>query len=142
MDSDKVYSVEERLNALFPGPMTAFNPLSPGWSVLAPYTGAWASYDPLANRVRIDMLANITGATSGQVADGYQIAVMPAADSAGNNLLPAQTVTVDLTTDVIRTSAPGSPRMKIQPSGAIETFGISASGTVVACSASYPLAAM
>ena len=148
--SDKAYDAVQQVLALTPGPLTAFNPLSPGWSVLAPYTGAWAWYDPQANRVHIDMLASITGATSGEVADGYQIATMPAQDSAEdpdgnpapNDLLPQQTVTVPLETDRLQSSTPGSPRMKIEPSGAMLIFGISTAGTVVACSGSYPLAAM
>ena len=140
--SDKEYANEQRLNALTNGPLTAFNPLNGGWSVLSPYSGAWVSVNPLTNRVQIDMLANIKGASSTQVADGYQIAVMPAQDANGNSLLPQQTVTVNMFTDAIQSSTPGSPRMKIQANGSILIFGISTSGTVAGCCDSYPLAAM
>lgn len=139
MASEKSYANEQAIAGLQPGPLTAFNPLNPGWSVLPPYTGAWAQFDPLTNRVQIDMLASITGATSGQVADGYQIATMPAADANGNNLLPQQTVTVNMFTDRIQSTTPGSPRLKVQPNGTILIFGISTSGTLAGCCLSYSL---
>jgi hypothetical protein len=140
--SDKEYVNQQRLDALAIGPLTAFNPLSGGWAVLAPYSGAWASYNPQTGRVQIDMLATIKGATSAQVADGYQIATMPAQDAAGNPLLPQQTVTVLLFTDALQSTTPGSPRMKIQVNGTMLIFGISTAGTVVGCCDSYSLAAL
>lgn len=142
MSADKVYAVEQRLAGLTMGPQTAFNPLNAGWSVLTPYTGAWVTFNPLTNRVQIDMLANIKGASGTQVADGYQIATIPAQDANGNSLLPQQTVTVNMFTDALQSSTPGSPRLKVAPNGTVSTFGISTSGTVAGCCLSYPLNAM
>lgn len=142
MASDKAYAVEQSIEGMQPGPQTAFNPLAGGWSVLPPYTGAWVTLDPLRNRVQIDMLASIKGATSAQVADGYQIGTVPPEDASGNNLLPQVTVTVNMFTDALQSTTPGSPRLKVQPNGTILIFGISTAGTIAGCCESYPLNAM
>jgi hypothetical protein len=142
MGCDKSYSNEQAIAAMRPGPQTAFNPLNAGWSVLPPYTGAWVTFMPAGNRVQIDLLASIKGASAGQVADGYQIAVIPGTDAAGNILLPQQTVTVCMFTDALQSSTPGAPRLKVQANGSVLIFGISTSGTVAGCCESYPLNSM
>jgi hypothetical protein len=142
MASEKAYAAIQAIQAMQPGPQTAWNPLNPGWSVLPPYTAAWVTFDPLTNRVQFDLLANIKGASAGQVTDGYQIGTIPAQDSAGNGLLPQQTVTVNMFTDALQSTTPGSPRLKVAPNGAVTTFGISTAGTVAGCCLSYPLNAM
>lgn len=143
--SDKAYSVEQRLNALSPGPWTAFNPLAVGWSVLAPYTGAWARYEPLTNTVRI----SASMATDGtHASDAYQIGVMPAQDKAvdqdgnpaPNSLLPQQVMIVDCTTDVFQTGAtPRSPTLHIQANGTILIYGVASASRRLDCCDSYSL---
>ena len=140
MTSDKSYASEQRLDALAPGPWTAFNPLSAGWSVLAPFTGAWARYEPATNTVRI----SASMATDGtHASDAYVIGTLPAQDADGNPLQPAQVMIVDCTTDVLQTGAtPRSPALHIQANGPVLIYGVASASRRLDCCGSFSLDAM
>jgi hypothetical protein len=137
MASEKAYAAIQAIQAMQPGPWTAFNPLATGWSVLPPFTGAWARFEPLTNMVRISASMASNGA---HASDAYQIAVLPGADANGNGLLPQQVMIVDCTTDVLQTGAtPRSPALHIQASGAILIYGVAAASTRLDCCGSFSL---
>ncbi len=144
MASEKSFLNEQRIALLRPGPLVKFNPLNPGWSVLAPFTGAWAEYHPLTGRVYI----TASMATDGtHASDNYEIAKLPQYDGDprfppnGNLLWPAQGAVLHLDTNVMQTgSTPRTPALHIGPGGSMTTFGIAAATTRADCYASYPVA--
>jgi len=138
MTSEKSYSTAQRLDALFPGTPLKWNPLNAGWSVRAPFTGAWATYYPLLGRVFIDASMATDGSNCG---DGTEIAKLAHFDADGNNLWPAQGVVLPLPTDRLQSSGlPRPPALHIGPGGSITVFGISTAATRADCCASYTVA--
>lgn len=136
MPSTKAQAVEFRLDDLEPGPWTAFSPLNAGWSATSGWNGAYVRYRPYGNECEFSFDVTTNGT---QVADGYVIATIPAADTDGNSLLPQTTVSVPVTTDRLQSTTPRSPEVRVHPNGTVWMYGISSSATVVRCSGRYSL---
>jgi hypothetical protein len=148
MPSDKTYALEQMLYGangggagagLYPGLFTAFNPLSNGWAVNTGlgWSGAWVRYFPLFN-----MVFMVAMMTTGTTTDGTQIATIPATDSQGYNLRPAQIVPIPLATDVQRIATGSNnegARLHLGSGGALTCFGVAAAATVAEVSGWYPL---
>jgi hypothetical protein len=140
---EKVYDLEQRLNAFFPGPWKTFNPLQNSWAVNTSlgWSGAWVRAYP---RLGLVMMAAMM--TVGTATDGTQIATIPATDTVGNNLRPNQIVPIPVGTDLQRLPATGNnnegPRLHLGSGGALTVFGIAASATVAEVAGWYPLAPM
>jgi len=144
--SEKAYWLDQLINGpgggssvtgLYPGPLTAFNPLSNGWAVNTGIgvSGVWVRYYPLLRAVFMSAMM-----TCGTTTDGTQIATVPATDSAGNPLRPSQIVTVNLSTDSQRIAAGSNnegARCHLGSGGSLTVFGVSASATVGEISAWY-----
>jgi hypothetical protein len=140
---DKVYDLEQRLNSFFPGPWTAFNPLSASWAVNTGlgWSGAWVRAYP-----RLGLVFMAALMTVGTSTDTTQIATIPAFDSAGNSLRPAQIVPIPLGTDLLRIPATGvnqeGPRLHLGSGGALTVFGVAGTATVAEVAGWYPVVAM
>jgi hypothetical protein len=127
--SDKAYAGEQNLDDARPGPWTWFTPLTTGWGPGA--NGfAFARYYAFDNSVEIMMDISRTGTNPAHAIDGYQIGTMPAQDGLGNPLRPVGlTTTVNCGSDHLQTTTPGSPRLRITPSGIISIFGVASAST-------------
>jgi len=122
--TDKEQQLAQRLDELAPGPWLWFGPFINGWRL---GTGgfAYVRYCPFDNSLEWLLDLTCTGATN---TDGTQIATLPAQDAQGNNLRPSVTLTVHCATDLLQSTTPGSPRLRVAPAGDITVYGV-ASGS-------------
>jgi hypothetical protein len=137
--SEKAYYVDQALAGAWPGPLTAFNPLSNGWAVNTSlgWTGAWVRYYPVLRLVFMSAMMTVGTST-----DGTQIATVPATDANNNPLRPSQIVTVNLATDQQRIATGSNnegARLHLGSGGALTCFGVAAAATVAEVSGWYHL---
>jgi hypothetical protein len=125
MTSEKAYSVEARLDALLAdtsgalfGPWTDISPLSNGWAVQSPFTGAWVRAAP-GNMAIISFRLNCASATK---TNGTTVGTIPATDADGNNLRPAQAVVFPVATD--------SSALSVSPNDEGARFTIASTGVI------------
>jgi len=146
-EADKLYDLEQRVNAMvsgygaLPGPWTKFNPMLASWGVQSPYTGAWVRWMP-GNYV---MVSARLGCASGTVADDTVIANMPQFDADGNGLWPQQEVGFPCYSDMLRVETGSNNRacaLKVGTAGNVYCEGVASSATVVIVNAFYPLDSM
>jgi hypothetical protein len=145
-DSEKLYDLAQRFDSLIRdgtglfGPWTQWNPLSNGWSVDSPYDAAWVRAGP-GNMAVLSFRA-----AKGTADDGTVIGTIPSVDVAGNDLRPAQDVSVPCVTDQMRMDAQShtiSCRVNITSSGQVKIYGVADGATWAGTAGGwYPLDAM
>jgi hypothetical protein len=124
--SDKSVATEQALADLQPTPWLWFGPFINGWRLGTGGFG-YVRYWPLGNSV--EWLFDLTCSSPAIVTDTTKIATLPATDRLGNNLWPPVTVTVHCATDLLQSTTPGSPRLRVAPTGAITVYGVASGST-------------
>ena len=122
---DKEIQVAQRLDELAPGPWLWFGPFLAGWRLGTGGFG-YVRYLPHDNSLEWLLDLNCTGATN---TDNTKIATLPQADAQGNLLWPKTTLTVHCATDLLQSTTPGSPRLRVAPTGDIRVFGVASGST-------------